>query len=457
MVKKSKEKVSKSNKPKAKPASPKSPKTEPDGRITSKTSSKKGLEKYKLTKKRRAALLKAKINNTKTFAAAAREKFGKYIKSVIVMGSFARGDFKPTSDIDTLVIIDDTVSNEPVDEAMRRKLNGQLQEMASKIDKDIHIQLHMITEFWEFIREGDAIFFNYLRNGSVVFDAGFFRPMQRLLRAGLIRPSREAIFKSLDGATSYINRMEQYYEYALERMYRAITWSANAFLMAAGMPPAEPPEIAHVLHLFFVQKGKLDESLVKDFEEVRQAFKANEHKELRVTPKLLVDFDKKTRDFVKHMKKETEAMLGGKFESVDLKDKIKSTPKIFWIYGDERRGYAWLFEDRIFVAVYGKKGLEKVLEAPIDKGKLGVFSESESDKLFAFLENNAFKPIITPNLINIILEKLPEAMRGQMARIGVEYPDRALLDLSTIMLKAPKVKSEKAKKPTSGSKAKVKK
>lgn len=463
---KSEEKTSKNAK-----SAPDSPKSKKDSRLTTSAKSKKGLEKYKLTKKRRAALLKSKMNNVKAFAAAAREKFGKYIKSVIVMGSFARGDFKVTSDIDTLVIIDDTVSNEPVDEAMRRKLSGQLQELGSKADKEIHIQLHLITEFWEFIREGDAIFFNYLRNGSVVFDAGFFRPMQRLLRAGLIKPSREAIFKGLDGATGYVNRIEQYYEFALERMYRAVTWSANAFLMAAGMPPAEPPEIAHVLNFFFVKKGKMDKALVDGFEDVRAAFKAQEHKEIKITPDMLVKFDKETRDFVAYMKTETESMLGGKFEATELKDKIKSTPKIFWIYSDERRGYAWLFEDRIFVAVYGQKGLEAVLEAPIDKGKLGVFAACESNKLFSFLENNAFKPIITPNLINVILGKLPESLSGKIVRIGVEYPDRALLDLSAMMLAPQKAgkshkdevakpkgkRVEKAKKPSKASESKVKK
>lgn len=388
-------------------------------------------------RKRKQLLMKARINLIRDFAAKAREKFGKYIKAVIIFGSFARGDFTLGSDTDVLVLLDDTESEKPIDDDLKQKLHEKLQGLADSVDKNIHVQLHLLSEFWDYIRNGDALFFNYLRTGMPIYDTGFFKPMQRLLLGGAIKPSREAIFKNIDGAKAYIDKISNYMEWAVERLYRAVTWSANSWLMAAGMPPAEVPELAPVMKKYFVETGTLEEEHVKTLEEIIHLQKMIEHGEAKGTsPEKVVDLKNKADKFVKRMEAGVREFIEGKKRAEELKDRIRTTPKIFWVYkGKDARGYAWLFESSIFMAIYEEKKLKMVLRADIKEGALGPFSETESKKLFENLEKSDFKPIITPNLVMVVLSHLPKDYQFEIEKAGVEYPNKALIDLTSIVVK----------------------
>ncbi len=389
-------------------------------------------------KKRRQLLMRSRINLIRDFAAKSREKFGKYVKAVIIFGSFARGDFTLGSDTDVLVLLDDTESDKPIDDNLKQKLHEKLQVLADSTDKNIHVQLHLLSEFWDYIRTGDALFFNYLRTGMPVYDAGFFKPMQRLLLSGAIKPSKEAIFKNIDGAKAYIDKISNYMEWAVERLYRAVTWSANAWLMAAGMPPAEVPELAPVLRKYFVETSQqLEEEQVKTLEEIIQLQKMIEHGEAKGTsPEKVVELKNKADKFVKRMESGVKEFVDGKKRAEELKDRIRTTPKIFWVYkGRDARGYAWLFESNIFMAIYEEKKLKVVLQADIKEGSLGTFTETESKRLFESLEKSDFKPIITPNLVTVVLNHLPAGYTGEIEKAGVEYPNKALIDLTSIILK----------------------
>lgn len=416
-------------------------------------------------KKRRQLLMKSRINLIRDFAAKAREKFGKYVKAVIIFGSFARGDFTLGSDTDVLVLLDDTESDKPIDDNLKQKLHEKLQGLADSVDKNIHVQLHTLSEFWDYIRTGDALFFNYLRTGMPVYDAGFFKPMQRLLLSGAIKPSKEAIFKNIDGAKAYIDKISNYMEWAVERLYRAVTWSANAWLMAAGMPPAEVPELAPVLRKYFVETGQqLDEEQVKTLEEIIQLQKQIEHGEAKGTsPEKVVELKNKADKFVKRMETGVKEFVDGKKRAEELKDRIRTTPKIFWVYkGRDARGYAWLFESNIFMAIYEEKKLKVVLQADIKEGALGTFAETESKRLFESLEKSDFKPIITPNLVTVVLNHLPAGYTGEIEKAGVEYPNKALIDLTSILVKKTgegsgvgAVVEEKTNKPSLGAEPQV--
>ncbi len=393
-------------------------------------------------KKRRQLLMRARINLIKDFSNKVREKFGKYVKAVIIFGSFARGDYTLGSDTDVLIIIDDTESDKPIDQPMRDSLHNQMQDLATSIDKNIHTQLHTLTEFWDYIRNGDALFFNYLRTGIPVYDSGFYKPMNRILLSGAIKPSREAIFKSIDGAKSYLSKVTGYMEWAVERMFRAVTWSANAYLMAAGMPPAEVPELAPVMTKYFVEPGTLAGEHVATLDEVIKLHKGIEHGEVKgLSPDRVADLKKKCDKFMEVMEKGVNDLVAGKKRADDLKDKIRTTPKIFWTYrGKDRRGYAWLFEASIYAAIYEGKNLAEVMVSEIKEGKLQQFSRADSKELFATLERSTFKPIITTSLIQVIFKSIPQELMEGIEKAGVEYPNRALIDLSNILLQGERGK-----------------
>ncbi len=397
-------------------------------------------------KKKRQLILKGAMNKVKDYSAKLREKFGKYVKAVVVFGSFARGNYTVGSDIDVLVIIDDTESDKPIDQPLRDSLHNQMQELGTQIDKEIHIQLHTLTEFWDYIRNGDALFFNYLRTGIPVYDGGFYKPMNRLLVSGAIKPSNEAIFKSIDGAKSYLTKVTDYMNWAIERMYRAATWSANAYLMASGMPPGEVPELAPVMRKYFVESGTLPSEYPDILDEIIKLHKGIEHGEIKdMSPDKVAEVKKKCDKFLAYMETNVKELMNGKKRADDVKEKIKTTPKIFWTYGKEdKRGYAWLFEKSIFSAVYVGKNLETVLISQITEGKLGAFQKTESKNLFSSLENNTFKPIVTTGLIQLVFKSLDPAILSGIDRAGVEFPGRALVDLSNVVL--PKKDGEPEKK-----------
>jgi len=396
-------------------------------------------EKLRRIKKRRKLLMQSRMRLIKQFANAAREKFGNYVKAVVVFGSYARGDFTLGSDTDVLVLIDDTESEHPVDEDLRQKLHEKLQGLANQVAGDtetIHVQLHILTEFWDYLRTGDALFFNYLRTGLAVYDAGFFKPAKRLLLSGNIKPSKEAIFKSIDGAKGYIDKISSYMEWAVERLYRAVTWSANGYLMAAGMPPAEIPELVPVMRKYFVEKGKLSKEHVDTLEEIIKLQKDIEHAEMKgITPEKVAELKVKAEAMVNVMEEGVKDFIEGKKKAEELKEKIRTTPKIFWVYaGVDARGYAWLFEHNVFIAIYEGKDLRTVLEAQIGDEGMGEFKEVDPKKLFSSLEEMEFKPVITPGLVTLILNNMPEDLRKELEKTGVEFPGRALVDLSEDIL-----------------------
>jgi hypothetical protein len=63
-----------------------------------------------------------------------------------------------------------------------------------KVSKKLHITTFKYTSFWEFVRNGDPIAINILRDGVPLIDREFFRPLQLLLLQGRIRPSQEAVW-----------------------------------------------------------------------------------------------------------------------------------------------------------------------------------------------------------------------------------------------------------------------
>jgi len=123
------------------------------------------------------------------FTNEARKQYSDLIKSVLVFGSAVRGDATKGSDVDLFVIIDDTATKSSED---LQKIVSHLHLIATEL-KDLHIQTHTLTEFWQWIKVGSPELVNFLRFGLPIFDTGFIKPVQRMLNMGLIPPSEETI------------------------------------------------------------------------------------------------------------------------------------------------------------------------------------------------------------------------------------------------------------------------
>jgi uncharacterized protein (UPF0332 family) len=391
--------------------------------------------------KKKEELVNKRLGKVKEFAVKIRDKFGKYIKSVIAFEAVERPGITEDSPIEVLVVADDTaVRKQEMGPGFRDNLVSKIRSMGEEVDPKLRIEVNMLTQFWDFARRGDPTFYTYIRTGVPVLDLGFFEPLKRLLYMGAIRPTQEAILRSMEASKDYLKKVETYWEWSIERMYRAVTWSCNAFLMSNGMPPADPKEMAAVLEHYFVEPGKIEAKYPQILGKIVKTYKDIEHGVYgEIKGDVVKELGSGTRDFVEEMNNRVKDIMGNVEKTGITKEKVKTTPKIFWVYETGSRGYAWLFEDSIFFAVYeeGKDRVPKlaaVMKSKVMEKELGNFEEVKNEDLYSKLETSDFKPIITPSLITIVLNHLPEKFRNNIAQVGVEYPGKALLDLSEAMM-----------------------
>jgi hypothetical protein len=73
------------------------------------------------------------------------------------------------------------------------------------------------------------------------------------------------------------------------------------------------------------------------------------------------------------------------------------------------------------------------MKSIIKEKTLQTFEKTDPKELFRRLEETRFKPIITPDLIMMVISKLPKELQAEIEQLGVEYPGHALIDLTQII------------------------
>ncbi|MEK6900510.1 MAG: nucleotidyltransferase domain-containing protein, partial [Nanoarchaeota archaeon] len=145
---------------------------------------------FKIHKRENENIHKYPSEDTKTankFAQELKAELGDFLMSVVLFGSSARREATPESDIDLLVITDDTRFHlsETLIEGYRMIVEKQIIRTSPKL----HVTSMTFTSFWEYAKAGDPVVVNILRDGVALIDTGFFEPLQILLQKGRIRPS----------------------------------------------------------------------------------------------------------------------------------------------------------------------------------------------------------------------------------------------------------------------------
>lgn len=233
------------------------------------------------------------------------KKFEKYIVSYVIAGSLIRNE--KSNDIDVYVVIDDTdVKRMPRFElkdrltSMIRSYGFQASEI-TKVKKSFHIQVYILTDFWESIKDANPVIFTFLRDGVPLYDRGVFMPWKLLLRMGKIKPSPEAIDMQMDIGEKLLERVNNRLIAILaEDIYWATLNPAQAALMLYGLPPPTPKETVNLLNEIFVKKEKLLEKKYVDFlEKIRGLYKDIEHYKLnKVAGKDIDQYLKESKDYL---------------------------------------------------------------------------------------------------------------------------------------------------------------
>lgn len=251
------------------------------------------------------------------------KKFEKYIVSYVLSGSMTQGRSTPESDVDVFVVIDDTDVKKMTRAELRDKLRAIIIQMGGEaaqmtgIQKDFNIQVYILTDFWESIKDASPVIFTFLRDGVPFYDRGVFMPWKQLLQMGRIKPSPEAIDMYLGSGKQFVERIElKMKEIAMEDFYWGIITPSQAALMMYGIPPTTPRETSKAMRDLLVKKEKLLEPEYVDiFDEIFKIHKDFEHKrKLSITGKEIDDLLDKSKRYLDRLEKLFEEIRSHKEE-----------------------------------------------------------------------------------------------------------------------------------------------
>jgi uncharacterized protein (UPF0332 family)/predicted nucleotidyltransferase len=243
-----------------------------------------------------------RLKEVEEFAKQVLEKYGKYIKCIVMMGSVAREEFKPKSDIDVFVVIDDTSFE--ITPELHDKIDEDLEKIAEKISEKLSVQpSYTLTEFWDYARVCHPIIYNFIKEGIAIYDTGFFMPIKKLLEMGRIPATREAIESYMEGAPKKLMRAKTVKLLMLaEDCYYAMLNTAQAVLMFMGLAPPVPSKAYDDVKKFLVEPGILEPEYAEWLKEIIEIRKKIEHKELMdVEGKFVDDWINKAEKFVNKM------------------------------------------------------------------------------------------------------------------------------------------------------------
>jgi predicted nucleotidyltransferase/uncharacterized protein (UPF0332 family) len=240
------------------------------------------------------------------------KKFEKYIVCYVLAGSLVQGKAKPDSDIDVFVVIDDTDVKKMTRIELKDKLRAIIIGMGLEageltgIKNKINIQVYILTDFWENIKEANPIIFTFLRDGIPFYDRGIFMPWKQLLQMGRVKPSQEAIDLFMNSGDQMIARVKfKMSSIGMEDTFYAILTPSQAAIMMYGIAPPTPKETPELMREIFVKKEKLLEDEYVDILEanikLRKDLEHGTKKELsgKEVDKLLDDSDR----YLKRIKK----------------------------------------------------------------------------------------------------------------------------------------------------------
>lgn len=199
------------------------------------------------------------------------KKFEKYIVSYVLAGSLVQGRAKPESDIDVWIVIDDTDVKKMTRAELKDKLRAIIIGMGIEageltgIKNKLNIQVYILTDFWDSLKEANPIIFTLLRDGVPFYDRGVFMPWKLLLKSGRIKPSAEAIDMFMGTGEQSLKRVhDRLRDMGMEDIFYALLTPSQAALMMFGLPPPAPSETVEVMKEVFVKKEKLLEQKYLD-------------------------------------------------------------------------------------------------------------------------------------------------------------------------------------------------
>ena len=242
------------------------------------------------------------------------KKFEKYVTSYVVYGSLTRGETTKTSDVDISVIIDDTDVKRMPRMELKEKLRGiifsyiqEAEAMAGVNKNTLNVQIWLLTDFWDGVKDAHPVFFTFIRDGVPLYDRGTFLPWKSLLRMGKIKPSPEAIDMFMSSGNKLKETVQKrIFDIATLDLFWGISTPTQGLLMLHGLAPPTPKETVRLFKEIFYEKEKIVEKKYVDIlEEIMiKVWKAYEHGKIKpgdIDGKELDRLSKNAIDYIKRI------------------------------------------------------------------------------------------------------------------------------------------------------------
>jgi len=213
------------------------------------------------------------------FATELHKELDRFMVSVILFGSSARREPTAHSDIDVLIISDDTTFT--INEALTETYKIMVDNLIAKHSPKLHITSMTLTSFWEYVKNGDPVIVNILRDGVPLIDYGLFEPLHVLLKQGRIRPSEESVWRYFGRSPRTLLSSRWHLLQATMDLYWAVIDSAHAALMRKNEIPPTPEHVADLLELVFVKHRLLEAKYVDTMRKFYRLSKMITHRELK--------------------------------------------------------------------------------------------------------------------------------------------------------------------------------
>jgi len=373
---------------------------------------------------------KKKLKLAQQFKDDVLKRYPKITKAVVVFGSITRKDFSEKSDIDMLVVIDDTVAR--LSPEQKYTLDDDLLAIGKKISPDIVVQpAWTLTEFWDMARIGHPLLYTIVRDGWALYDTGFFIPIRKLLEMGKIPTTLEAVEKFMEASPQKIKRVETAKLYMVaEDLYYAMLNSSQAILMYLGENPPAPKETPHAVKEQLVDQKLLEEEYLTALKDVIEFRKRVEHKEIKdVTGQELDMFIDKSKRFVERMEQLLLLLQKRRKDSIVQKN----------------------YEVMIKAAVAALKKIDKLPPDPKDLPKAikeDLIDQGKIDPYFA----DIFRQVVT--MRKMLDEDKVKEIPQKDIEMTREYVRRFVRDVSPIIEGHAKKPFSKMQKPQTQKSAK---
>src|SRR3989344_5005944 len=267
---------------------------------------------FKIIRKENENLYKYPTENLQLanqFAQQLKVELGDFLMGVVVFGSTVRKNTSSNSDIDVLVLSDDTSFE--VTEELTEGYRLIVENVIARVTTKLHVTSMTFTSFWEYAKAGDPVIVNILRDGYPLIDKGFFYPLQRLLKQGRIRPSEESVWRYFGRSPMTLLNSRWHVLQATLDLYWAVIDAAHAALMRKNQIPPTPEHVADMLEKVYVKNKLLEKKYSDTMRKFYELSKAITHREIKeISGQQFDKYYYEADDFVKRMKKLVEK---GKF------------------------------------------------------------------------------------------------------------------------------------------------